>query len=202
MLVYLWSKFLKIARGAAIRNSAIHPTSRVHAGSTVLNSHIDRHSFVGYECSLLNVEVGPFSSLGSHIHIGGVAHPSHFVSTSPVFLSHKDSVKTKFARHDYLPEVRTTIGADVWIGDGAYIKAGVNVGHGAIVGMGAIVTRDVPAYAMVGGNPARVIRMRFPAEVVEGLLRSQWWLWTEARLHEFGGVMNDPQLFLSKIDSA
>lgn len=199
MLTYLWSKFLKVARGAAIRGSDIHRTSRVHAGSTVLDSRIDRHSFVGYECSLLNVDLGPFCSLGSHIRVGGVAHPSHFVSTSPVFLSHKDSVKTKFARHDFLPSVRTCIGADVWIADGAYIKAGVTVGPGAIIGMGAVVTKDVPPYAVMAGNPARVIRLRFAPEVVDGLLRSQWWDWPDDRLQEFGPVMNSPQAFLAKL---
>lgn len=201
MLTYLWSKFLKIARGAAIRHSTIHRTSRVHAGSAVISCRVDRHSFIGYECALLNVEVGPFCSLGSHIRIGGVGHPNHFVSTSPVFLSHKDSVKAKFARHEYLPSLRTTIGADVWIGDGAYIKAGVHVGHGAIVGMGAVVTRDVTPYAVVAGNPARVIRDRFEAPVIDGLLQSQWWTWSEETLSEYGPVMNDPHAFLAKLHS-
>lgn len=199
MLLYLWSKFLKVVRGAAVRGSHIHRTSRVHAGSTVMDSRIDRHSFVGYECSLVSVDLGPFCSLGSHIRIGGVAHPSHFVSTSPVFLAHKDSVKAKFARHEYLPQVRTSIGADVWIGDGAYVKAGVNIGHGAIVGMGAVVTKDVPPYAIVAGNPARVIRVRFDPAIVDRLLQSQWWTWPEAKLQEFGPVMNAPQEFLDKL---
>lgn len=202
MLAYLWSKMLKVARGAAIRDTTVHATSRVHAGSTVVGCHLDRHSFVGYDCILLNVDVGPFCSLASHIRIGGVAHPAHFVSTSPVFLSHKDSVKAKFARHEYLPNVRTQIGADVWIGDGAYVKAGVHVGHGAIIGMGAVVTRDVPPYAVVAGNPARVIRHRFDALVVDALLRSEWWTWTDARLKEFGPVMDDPHAFLDKLNGS
>ena len=64
-----------------------------------------------------------------------MAHPAHFISTSPVFLSHKDSVRTKFAHHGYLPLLRTEIGADVWIGEGAFVKAGVRVGYSAIIGM-------------------------------------------------------------------
>lgn len=199
MLTYFWSKFMKVMRGAALRDSRIHATSRVHAGSDLLDTHLDRHSFVGYECSLRHCDVGPFCSLGSHIRIGGAAHPAHFVSTSPVFLSHKDSVKTKFARHDFLPTVRTTIGADVWIADGVFIKAGLAIGHGAIIGMGAVVTRDVPPYAIVGGNPARVIRMRFPSDIVDRLLLSQWWTWPDARLHQFGPVMNDPEQFLAQL---
>ncbi|MFN3860914.1 MAG: CatB-related O-acetyltransferase [Roseateles sp.] len=199
MLAYLWSKFLKVARGSALRHTLVHPSSRIHAGTTAIDCRLDRHSFIGYDCQLLNVEIGPFCSLGSRITIGGVAHPSHFVSTSPVFLSHKDSVKAKFARHDYLPQTTTTIGADVWIADGAYIKAGVTIGHGAIVGMGAVVTRDVPPYAIVGGNPARLIRYRFEQSIVEGLLASQWWTWSDERLTEFGPVMSAPDAFLAKL---
>lgn len=202
MLMYVWAKLVKVARGTALRRTQVHASSRIHAGSTAVDCQVDRHSFVGYDCQLLNVEIGPFCSLGSRITIGGVAHPSHFVSTSPVFLSHKDSVKAKFARHDYLPSIPTTLGADVWVGDGAFIKAGVNVGHGAIIGMGAVVTRDVPPYAVVAGNPARLIRYRFDEDVVQGLLHSAWWTWPEARLAEFGPHMNDPLAFLAKLRGA
>ncbi|MFO1228346.1 CatB-related O-acetyltransferase [Roseateles sp.] len=202
MLAYLWSKLVKVARGTALRNTRVHPSSRVHSGSTLVDCTVDRHSFVGYDCQLLNVELGPFCSLASHLCIGGVAHPAHFVSTSPVFLAHKDSVTTKFARHDYLPQLRTHIGADVWIGDGAFVKAGVRIGHGAIIGMGAVVTHDVPPYAVVAGNPARLIRHRFEPQIVEGLLRSEWWTWPDARLREFGPVMTDPVAFLARLDAA
>ena len=92
----------------------------------------------------------------------------HFVSTSPVFLSHRDSVKAKFSRFDYLDLPRTRIGSDVWIGHGAHVRAGVEIGHGAVVGMGSVVTKDVPPYSVVGGNPARVLRMRLSEENING----------------------------------
>ena len=63
----------------------------------------------------------------------------------------------------------TNIGNDVWIGYRACIKAGVTIGDGAIVGMGAVVTRDVPAYAIVGGNPAKIIRYRFSDDLINDL---------------------------------
>ena len=69
----------------------------------------------------------------------------------------------------------TTIGNDVWVGSGVRIKAGVSIGDGAIVGAGSVVTRDVVPYAVVGGVPARMIRVRFPDQVVKRLLRVQWW---------------------------
>ena len=202
MLTYLWSKLLKVARGAALRGTTVHASSRVHAGTEMLDCSVARHSFVGYDCTLLHVDIGPFCSLGRGIRMGGLAHPMQFVSTSPVFLSHKDSVKAKFARHDFLPRLRTRIGADVWIADGAFVKAGVTIGTGAVVGMGAVVTRDVPAYAIVAGNPARVIRRRFDEPTVQALLQSQWWEWPDERLREFGPLMTDPVAFLARLDAA
>lgn len=197
--MYAWSKLVKIMRGTSIRFSTVHPTSRVHSGSAMLGSAMDRHSFAGYDCSIINADIGAFCSLANRINIGGVAHPAHFVSTSPVFLSHKDSVKAKFSKHDYLPSVRTSIAADVWIGEGAFIKAGVNIGVGAIVGMGAVVTRDVPPYTIVGGNPARIIRSRFDESIVKGLLASKWWTWSDDALTEYGPLMCDPAKFLEKL---
>jgi acetyltransferase-like isoleucine patch superfamily enzyme len=67
------------------------------------------------------------------------------------------------------------IGHDVWLGSGSMILSGVTVGHGAVVAAHAVVTRDVPPYAIVGGNPARVIRHRFGPETVEALLEAAWW---------------------------
>lgn len=71
----------------------------------------------------------------------------------------------------------TTIGSDVWVGHGALILPGVRVGHGAIIGAGAVVARDVPPYAIVAGNPARVVRFRFAEQQVDRLLTLAWWDW-------------------------
>ena len=81
------------------------------------------------------------------------------------------------------PDTRDThVGHDVWIGYGALIGPGVRIGNGAIIGAGAVVRGDVPDYAVVTGNPARVARMRFgPAEVAR-LNRLAWWHWPEARI--------------------
>lgn len=67
------------------------------------------------------------------------------------------------------------IGHDVWLGSGAMIMSGVNVGHGAVVAAHAIVTKDVPPYAIVGGNPAKIIRYRFDEATIAALLEARWW---------------------------
>jgi virginiamycin A acetyltransferase len=71
----------------------------------------------------------------------------------------------------------TMVGNDVWIGHGAMILPGVSIGDGAIVAAGAVVSRDVAPYAVVAGNPARQVRMRFDPEVVVALLLMRWWDW-------------------------
>ena len=197
---YIWSKLLKRARGRAIRHSRVHPDAKVESGSVLYSSQMERHSFCGYDCTIVNADIGPFCSIASNVRIGGVAHPLKFVSTSPVFLSHKDSVKTKLGSHDFLPQVRTVVGADVWIGEGALIKAGVRIGHGAVVGMGAVVTKDVPDYSIVAGNPARIIRYRFEPELIRRLLLSAWWEQTDEALRDIGALASDPEAFVRELE--
>lgn len=193
---YVLARLLKKARLSAISQSDIHPTSVIESNSQVVNSAMGRHSFCGYNCTLLNVEIGSFCSLADDVYIGGSAHPMEFVSTSPVFLSHKDSVKTKFSHHDYKNFPRTTIGHDVWIGQGAKIRAGVTIGHGAVVGLGAVVAKDVRPYAIVVGNPAREVRRRFDDKSVEALLASEWWNRDDETLREMAKNFHRPEIFI------
>ncbi len=76
----------------------------------------------------------------------------------------------------------TVVGHDVWIGQGARILPGARLGSGVIVGAGAVVAGAVPPYAVVAGNPARVVRMRFDAETIQRLLQLAWWNWPIARI--------------------
>jgi phosphonate metabolism protein (transferase hexapeptide repeat family) len=75
-----------------------------------------------------------------------------------------------------------TIGHDVWIGHGATILPGVTIGNGAVIGAGAVVSRDVAAYTIVGGVPAKLIRRRFSESVGERMDRLGWWDWDHARI--------------------
>jgi acetyltransferase-like isoleucine patch superfamily enzyme len=195
-LALILNKFFRKCRLCAVKNSEVRDSAAIESGTNLINSSISRHSFCGYDCSIINASIGSFCSIASNVSIGGVAHPTHFVSTSPVFLSHKDSVKAKFANFHYLPVVKTTIGHDVWIGEGAYIKAGVTIGNGSVVGMGSIVTKDVLPYSIVAGNPARLIRMRFEPVIIEGLLKMQWWDLPESELKQLAPYFNNPAALL------
>lgn len=181
---------------SAISSSYIDKTAKIESGCVFLNSHIQRHSFIGYDSIIINTDIGSFSSIANRVSVGGASHPLEFVSTSPVFLSHKDSVKTKFANHKYLPVIKTSIGNDVWIGEGVYIKSGVKIHDGAVIGMGAVVTKDVEPYSIVAGNPAKLIRFRFDPAVVEALQRLKWWDLSDSDLKRLGPYFNDPLLLL------
>lgn len=76
------------------------------------------------------------------------------------------------------------IGNDVWIGRGAVIFGGVHIGNGAVIAANAVVTKDVPPYAIVGGNPAKCIKYRFNTATIQKLMKIKWWYWPEERIVE------------------
>ncbi|GHA00750.1 hypothetical protein GCM10011617_21660 [Novosphingobium arvoryzae] len=90
------------------------------------------------------------------------------------------------------------IGHDVWIGQDVVLSMGITIGHGAIVAANSLVTKDVPPFAIVGGNPSKIIRFRFPDEVIERLLASSWW---DYDWRDFADIqMNNPEEFLSAFE--
>jgi acetyltransferase-like isoleucine patch superfamily enzyme len=130
--------------------------------------------------------VGRFCSIGYACGIGMHEHPLGFLSTSPHLYGEQNLFGAE-ATWDDFPNP-PTIGSDVWIGSNVTILQGVTVGHGAVIAAGAVVTKDVPPYAIAVGVPARVVRQRFPPDVVRELLELRWWDLPLERLRALRGV--------------
>lgn len=199
-LKLLLSKLFKKARLTAVKNAVVHPTSKLESGTSFYFSTMDRHSFCGYDCDISHADIGSFTSIANCVVIGGGRHPMEWVGMSPVFYKGRDSVKAKFSTHAREPVKRVHIGHDVWIGHSAIILPGVQIGDGAVVGAGAVVTKPVPPYAIVAGNPARLIRYRFDEATISRLASTAWWTLSEAELHRLGPHFNDVEKFLENFD--
>ena len=120
--------------------------------------------------------IGSYCSFADRVEIllGG-NHRSDWVTTYPfgAFPGSWPAAAGRADHHGSRGDV--VIGSDVWLGSGCMILSGVTVGHGAVVAARAVVTRDVAPYAIVAGNPARVVRARFQEATVAGLLETAWW---------------------------
>lgn len=141
------------------------------------------------------IEIGRFSQIASGIHFVGDEHPSvinkRLVANFPF--------GNKWAVKDYplcQSKGMTIIGSDVWIGKNATILAEVKIGSGSIIGAGSVVTKDVPPYAIVVGNPARVVGHRFNSKIIKSLLKIKWWNWEDQQIRDALEDMKDVYKFV------
>ena len=126
------------------------------------------------------VRVGAYCSIAAGVQlILGGEHRTDWVTTFPF-----SEIDPRFAHIKGHPRTKgdIEIGNDVWIGRDAFILSGVRIGDGAVVAARALVARDVPPYGIVAGNPAALLRYRFPPDVIDRLLKLAWWTWPSERV--------------------
>lgn len=174
----------------------------IHESARVSNSTLGRYTEVSERCRLDEVvmgdysyimqdgsvwcaEIGKFANIAAAVRINATNHPTwratlhHFTYRAADYF---DGAENDHDFFEWRRENRVTIGHDVWIGHGATVLPGVTVGNGAVIGAGAVVSKDVAAYTIVGGVPARLIRERFAPETAARMESLSWWDWDHDRL--------------------
>jgi acetyltransferase-like isoleucine patch superfamily enzyme len=172
-----------LSENAIVSGSELGSYSKIFKNTRIQNAGIGRCTYVAEDSIIDNTSIGAFCSIGPRVLMGYGEHPTDFISTSPIFYSNARQTNLSLTSQNAFPESnRISIGNDVWIGAMAFIRNGVTIGDGAIVAAGAIVVSDVPAYAIYGGVPAKLIRKRFTDETSAYLQELQWWHWDIDRL--------------------
>ncbi|CAN1484891.1 WbbJ Acetyltransferase (isoleucine patch superfamily) [Candidatus Nanopelagicaceae bacterium] len=177
---------------AEIRNSFLSGHNVVGMYSTINRSTFGSFSNIGVSSYISDSIVDRFTLIGSRVSIGGFNHPLSYLSIgafqwgqSLEEWGYSEDFSKNFESGLRPTKIQTEIGSDCWIGDNSVVLAGTKLGHGCVVGAGSVVTKDVPPYAIVVGNPARVIRFRFSEDLILRLLETRWW---ESDIEELVGL--------------
>ena len=172
---------------AKVSKATLGRYTEIGARTVFAESTLGDYSYVVNDANVIYTTIGKFCSIAAMTRINPGNHPmqrtsqSHFTYRASAYF---DDAQDEDAFFDWRRSHAVTIGHDVWIGHGAIVLAGRSIGTGAVVAGGAVVTKDVAPYTIVAGNPARVIRRRFPEDVAGRLMALSWWDWEHARLHE------------------
>ena len=171
--------YIRLGVGAKIMKSNLVDNITIDTHSCINRCDIGQYFGLGCFSYVANTKIGRYCTFGARLSVGAFSHPTNWLSIHE--FQYRDTTNI-YGTSILKKEVNiapinsaTNIGCDVWIGDNASVRTGVSIGHGAIVGLGAVVLSDVPPYAIVGGNPARIVRYRFTEDIVSMLLIIKWW---------------------------
>lgn len=143
----------------------------------------------------VKLEVGSFCSLAANItvYLGG-NHNTNWVSTYPFGHIHESTFNTFNGTGHPSTKGDVIIGNDVWIGSNVIIMSGVTVGDGSIITNNSHVVKNVAPYSIVGGNPAKLIKLRFTEEQIASMLKIKWWEWDDEKVNKFAPLLCNPDI--------
>ena len=172
---------------ACVSDCSLGAYTEVGARTILTEVSMGDYSYVVNDSQITYTTIGKFCSIAAMTRINPGNHPmqrpsqAHFTYRASAYFPGESDEAEFF---DWRRQHHIHIGHDVWIGHGAVVLPGRNVGTGAVIAAGAVVTKDVPAYTIVGGNPARIIRRRFPEGIADRLASLAWWNWDRGQLRE------------------
>ena len=190
------NKVIKTHEEGILLNINISPPVFLSGNKLPKDSYIGKYTYFGIHCRVKKtIKVGSFCSIAENVMIAPAEHPTNLLTTHTIAYSNNlygydDNFKNlnfknnfiKNNPNNYSPadkkassKYNVIIGNDVWIGANATILSGVKIGNGAIIAANALVNKDIPAYSIVGGVPAKIIKYRFDKSTIEDLQELEWW---------------------------
>ena len=168
---------------AVIRNSVLHDYARIKDYAELIDSELGAYSYISQNSIVNKTIVGRFCSIGHGTYVGLWEH-NMSVTTHSFYLYETSGNFVKGYKSFDKCAIPSFIGSDVWLGANSVILKGCTIGDGAIVGAGSVVTRDVPPYGIAVGNPAKVVKYRFPPEDIAFMTNLKWWNFPREILQE------------------
>lgn len=172
---------------ASLRDCRLGRYTQVGAGTRLAEMEMDDYSYISEHGDVIYTTIGKFCSIAAFVRLNPGNHPhwrasqSHFTYRASYYF---DGEADEAELFDWRRSHRVSIGHDVWIGHGVVVLPGVSIGTGAILGSGAVVTKDVGAYEIAVGVPARSIKRRFEPAIADRLQALGWWDWDHERLRQ------------------
>jgi phosphonate metabolism protein (transferase hexapeptide repeat family) len=190
-----------VAPTAVIKDTLLGRYTEVQEFSEMIEAEMDDYSYICSHCSVIYTRIGKFANIAAQVRINPGNHPyerptQHHFTYRPAMYGLAQEDDEAFFNWRRIQQVN--IGHDVWIGHGCIIMPGVSIGNGAIVGSHAVVTHNVPAYTIVAGSPAKVVRRRFPQSIAERIEASAWWDWDHETLRARLPDFKDIRTFLAR----